>query len=393
MKKFILIFVVLILLSFFIGLKSTSAQSTAVKTCVGQVNGTQCQLGCEPCAVGQPCPLMCIIIPGTCANEICGPFTPTAIPTPTLIPTQSPTPTPVPIICGGAAAVSCPGGYKCSYSDGINGVCVIPTSLSEMNVPLTGTGDFCSAMSVNKASLGGANDFIEITSTAKSGDIVSFGFGFLNLDNLDASGKPKFIMFSANKAYLTGKDVTVSSNSIKTYINSIDMDRPDLNWSSYVPKPKHIKVWGLFKNSAGVWSKVDDKCSVTFTASTIDPTPTPNATCVCSATTGTCSTTCFYDKFAVTSAYGYSNPIKCNLGADLFMSTPSQADKDKWCRNYYKTKGDADGNGKANLMDYFYYVSARSGQNLPTSVNVDFDGDGYVTDIQDRAVIMQSLKQ
>lgn len=265
-----------------------------------------------------------------------------------------------------------------------------PPSENLMTVPLTGTGDLCESSTINKGFLEN-NGFLTITSTAKNGDMVAFGYVFYNMDNLDAAGKPKPIIFTT-VPYSVGREFAVSRKSLTINVNFSDIDFKDTSWNYYMPKPKNIRVDSYFKNTAGTWSQVDKKCQVTFKTNSIDPTPTPNAACVCAAA-GTCATACFFDKFATTttSPYAYSNPIKCNLGADLFMSTPTQADKDKWCRNYYRTKGDANGDGKANLMDYFYFLSARSGQNLPPSVNVDFDGDGYVTEGRDRAVIMQSL--
>jgi len=265
-----------------------------------------------------------------------------------------------------------------------------PPSENIMAVPLTGTGDLCESETISTGVMPN-NGFLTVTSNAKNGDMVAFGYAFYNMDNLDAAGKPKPIIFTT-VPYSVGREFAVSRKSLTINVNFSDVDFKDTSWNYYMPKPKNIRVDAYFKNTAGTWSQVDKKCQVTFKMNSIDPTPTPNAACVCAAA-GTCSTACFFDKFATTttSPYAYSNPIKCSLGADLFMSTPAQADKDKWCRNYYRTKGDANGDGKATLMDYFYFLSARSGQNLPPSVNVDFDGDGYVTEGRDRAVIMQSL--
>lgn len=267
-----------------------------------------------------------------------------------------------------------------------------PPSENLMTIPLTGTGDLCESSTISTGIMPN-NGFLTVTSTAKNGDMVAFGYVFYNMDNLDAAGKPKPIIFTT-VPYAVGREFAVSRKSLTINVNFSDVDFKDTSWNYYMPKPKNIRVDAYFKNTAGTWSQVDKKCQVTFKMNSIDPTPTPNAACVCAAA-GTCATACFFDKFATTttSPYAYSNPIKCSLGADLFVSTPTQEDKDKWCRNYYRTKGDSNGDGKANLMDYFYFLSARSGQNLPPSVNVDFDGDGYVTEGRDRAVIMQSLMQ
>jgi hypothetical protein len=57
-----------------------------------------------------------------------------------------------------------------------------------------------------------------------------------------------------------------------------------------------------------------------------------------------------------------------------------------------RTKGDANGDGKASILDYFYYVSATVfGAKLPPTVNIDFNGDGVVSSA-DKAVLMKSLR-
>ena len=55
-----------------------------------------------------------------------------------------------------------------------------------------------------------------------------------------------------------------------------------------------------------------------------------------------------------------------------------------------RTKGDADGNGTINNMDYFYYISAVVGGKIPVTVNPDFDGDGAVSNL-DREIVIKTL--
>ena len=56
-----------------------------------------------------------------------------------------------------------------------------------------------------------------------------------------------------------------------------------------------------------------------------------------------------------------------------------------------KIQGDADCDDIVNLKDYFYYVTKKAGVTLPTTVNVDFDGNGAV-DANDRTIVIKTLK-
>ncbi|QQG44210.1 MAG: hypothetical protein HYW86_05120 [Candidatus Roizmanbacteria bacterium] len=124
---------------------------------------------------------------------------------------------------------------------------------------------------------------------------------------------------------------------------------------------------------------------------TATPSPTPNPSCGCnspSLTEGTCTSACLFDKY---SDVNYSNPIKCVLSVSMFNSTPTNEQKTGWCRSSLRTRGDADGNGRVNDLDYFYYVSVVNGGKIPQTVNVDFNGDGEVG-VNDRSVIIRSLR-
>mgnify|MGYP001603166713 FL=1 len=56
-----------------------------------------------------------------------------------------------------------------------------------------------------------------------------------------------------------------------------------------------------------------------------------------------------------------------------------------------KIQGDADCDGNVTFKDYFYYVAKKAGVTLPTTINVDFDGNGTV-DANDRAIVIKTLK-
>ena len=55
-----------------------------------------------------------------------------------------------------------------------------------------------------------------------------------------------------------------------------------------------------------------------------------------------------------------------------------------------KTQGDANCDGQVDSIDYFYYVAAVNGGQVPPAVNPDFNGDGEVG-LSDRTIIINSL--
>ena len=55
-----------------------------------------------------------------------------------------------------------------------------------------------------------------------------------------------------------------------------------------------------------------------------------------------------------------------------------------------KSQGDANCDGQVDSIDYFYYVAAVNGGQIPTNVNPDFNGDGEVG-LSDRTIITKSL--
>jgi len=75
----------------------------------------------------------------------------------------------------------------------------------------------------------------------------------------------------------------------------------------------------------------------------------------------------------------YTKPPKCGVIANIYQSTPSETDKLNWCKYYLRVKGDANGDGVVNFLDYFYYVSVKSAAaKIPASINIDFNGDGNI---------------
>lgn len=129
----------------------------------------------------------------------------------------------------------------------------------------------------------------------------------------------------------------------------------------------------------------------TPTGGAVTPTPTINVACVCN-TAGACSSQCQsqFSKYPATVITTYSNPIKCGVAATFFQTAPTAGNKNDWCRRPQKTKGDADGNDKINLMDYFYYVQAKSGGKIPAQINPDFNGDNAINN-EDRIIILKTL--
>ncbi|PJC83691.1 hypothetical protein CO006_00415, partial [Candidatus Roizmanbacteria bacterium CG_4_8_14_3_um_filter_35_14] len=253
------------------------------------------------------------------------------------------------------------------------------------NNPAAGTEDYCQTETVSKTVLN-TGESLDITATAKNADIKTFTWKFYNLDNLDASNNPKSIKFdTTNFEKTVSLGVTASSQTLT--LNFSEIDKADKNWNYYAPKPKNIRIDAYFANAAGKISKYDANCSKSFKSAAIDATPTPNPKCDCK-TNGSCHNKCFFDWFPDVTP---STP-KCNLDNSIFQSNPTADNKKAWCRYYKKVRGDADGDGQATFLDYFYYVSARAGAKIPPTVNPDFNGDGTVDSSSDRAVIIRSLQ-
>ncbi|MDO9028774.1 MAG: hypothetical protein Q7U68_07985, partial [Candidatus Roizmanbacteria bacterium] len=179
-----------------------------------------------------------------------------------------------------------------------------------------------------------------------------------------------------------------TTNTQTVTVNFTDLDKPDLNWTYYMPRPKKIKVEAYFTDASSKLSKYDDKCKVELQVNSVDPTPTPNPACVC-GTNGSCTNECFLDKFPVD--VNYTTPLKCSLGNELFQSVPTADQKTGWCRAYKRPRGDANSDGIVRLLDYFYYVSVQAGSKVPATVNIDFNGDNLIS-LADRAILIKSLK-
>lgn len=264
-----------------------------------------------------------------------------------------------------------------------------PTPPSTGGGALTsGTTDYCTSTTISQTTLD-AGQSLTVTSNATSSDVVSFGWWFYNLDNIDTTtNRPKPIMFTTNTPYSQVKTVAIGTNNQSITVNFSDIDKPDLNWTSYTPRPKRIEIDGYFKKPGeATWTKFNQACSVKFSDTAIDPTPVPPASCVCGGT-GECATTCVYNKIG---GITYSTPIKCNLSTTLFSSVPTATDKNNWCKRFTKTAGDANGDGNVNMLDYFYYVQAIYGGKVPPSVNLDFNGDGFITSV-DHDILIKALK-
>ena len=248
-----------------------------------------------------------------------------------------------------------------------------------------GTEDLCQSLTASKNIINTSETFT-LTATSKNNtDIQTFDFLFFNKD----TGKP--VKFTAGE-YKKNITLTVFKNTLTTdAINYADFLFPDLNWIYYANWPKNIIVEAYLHQSATKWSKFDPACRVELKINSVQPTPIPNPSCVCTSGSCTAAPTCLFDKYET--GFTYGAPIKCNLDNSLFFSTPSDANKTGWCQSYLRQKGDANADGKADSLDYFYFVSVKSaGAKIPATVNVDFNGDGNITNEGDRAIIVKSLK-
>lgn len=260
--------------------------------------------------------------------------------------------------------------------------------------PTIGTADYCESLTISTSTLSSGGS-LTITAKAKNSNIKTFSYRFYNTDN--ANKTIKFKVGTATPDYTRTIANAFTSNTNTITVNFSQMDRNDMNWASEVygnPKPKNIKVAAYFTDLNNITSKNDTKCEVTFVSKSIDPTPTPNSLCTCSTANVCNATYCKFDRFPTPTGTGpaFTYPAALNCGYSNFQSAPTVDQKNAWCRSYYRTKGDANGDGKANLFDYFYYVAARSGAKVPANVMPDFNGDNFISDI-DRNIIIKSLKQ
>jgi len=114
-------------------------------------------------------------------------------------------------------------------------------------------------------------------------------------------------------------------------------------------------------------------------------TSTINLMCVFS--NNRCDSSCVFSKQP---GANYPNPLSCSLSSSLFSAVPTQDDKNNWCRRSERTKGDADGNGVVEMLDYYYYVGVVNGGKIPANVNPDFNGDGEVGRA-DREIVIKTL--
>ncbi len=103
--------------------------------------------------------------------------------------------------------------------------------------------------------------------------------------------------------------------------------------------------------------------------------PTPTISLGCQCISDVCLTDCLFDYND--QVISYIKPPKCSLSANLFSTPPTSEEKQGWCKTL-RVKGDADGNGVVDNVDYLYYVAVVFGGKIPAQVNPDFNGDGNV---------------
>ena len=86
-----------------------------------------------------------------------------------------------------------------------------------------------------------------------------------------------------------------------------------------------------------------------------------------------------------TNTSGNCETAGCNPNAGVIPTpTPTQPS----CS--LRSQGDADCDGKVDMIDYYYLVQALNGGKTPPSVNLDFNGDGEIG-LSDRAIIVKTL--
>lgn len=125
---------------------------------------------------------------------------------------------------------------------------------------------------------------------------------------------------------------------------------------------------------------------------TLVPDPTGGqGSCGCQ-TDFSCSTGCTFQKRS-DSDVTYANPIKCALPGTTQTAPSTQAKKDQWCTRTKRTMGDADGNGKINGTDYYWYRKTvklqRLNRRVSRNINADFNGDGEVGSV-DAVIVLRT---
>ena len=127
----------------------------------------------------------------------------------------------------------------------------------------------------------------------------------------------------------------------------------------------------------------------TVPITTVAVSTTANPSCAC-GTNNLCSTTCTFSGGNPSNG-NPSNVLSC-LREDYkgITSTISPVNTNSFCNRNLRTKGDADGNGTINALDYFYYQQFVNGVKLPDNINPDFDGDSRVS-VADRSIVINTL--
>lgn len=270
-----------------------------------------------------------------------------------------------------------------------------PTSSSSTNnldfsTPASSTGgknDLCENLTLSSNTIG-PGETISLTAKAKNNDIKRFIFEFYNIDNRNEKNKPKPIIFGEKNQKNHFKkiiDLNPTQNTTTISLSFDEIDKPDLNWHYYKPKPKNIWIETYMIDVNNKISKYDSNCSKKLISKAIDPTPTINPNCKCS--NNKCTNACFFDKIP---KINYSSPRKCAIIANIYQSSPDANNQTQWCRYYLLSKGDANGDGKVNLLDYFYYQQAQYGGKIPPSINLDFNGDGLISSA-DKTILIKSI--
>lgn len=80
-----------------------------------------------------------------------------------------------------------------------------------------------------------------------------------------------------------------------------------------------------------------------------------------------------------------------NSPTGMKCSNSAGQDTTAFCKRPLRTLGDADGDGKVTVTDYLYLVRGLNNRPLPSTVTVDFNGDGAVNDT-DKQIMISALK-
>lgn len=183
---------------------------------------------------------------------------------------------------------------------------------------------------------------------------------------------------------------------------------PGVSGNAYLVQPNEQFVLGTFHSVIGASVSAGTTITVSFSSSDI-PNPLDSTKNLSNAGTGATIVVgsasvptltpipgCDCVESACTSVCAFPTPGPGNMYVSPYKCAPTNSSatldlKKVFCQRQLRAKGDTDGNGKINLVDYDYYRRAvLLDDAIPTNINADANGDGEVG-TTDGMIILTSL--